>query len=132
VIAEKLPESPWIPLGDRIVCVDVTPGGDIILPEGAKREAEDFRLEVVEIGDEVKKIKVGDHLEGQPRVTSLPGNRNNKTGEKYIYPELNMLRVAIPFGPVRRFAGHKMDEAIAWRDKELKKRKLWPRKHPKR
>jgi hypothetical protein len=62
MIAEKLPESPWTPLGDRIICVDVTIHGTIVLPDGARPRPEDVRLEIVEIGDEVKKLKIGDHV----------------------------------------------------------------------
>lgn len=60
----------------------------------------------------------------------IPGNSNSKTGERFIYFERlgKLLRVVTPNGDgtyrMKRFSSSRWDEAIQYRDREMRKLKL--------
>ena len=60
MIRDPKPESPWIPLWDHIVMIDVTPPTAILMPETAKRNPADVRLEVIAAGPDCKQAQIGD------------------------------------------------------------------------
>lgn len=66
-------ESPWIPLGDRIVAVrhDHKLSSGLVLPDVAKPDPLKTRYEVVAVGAGAKEIKVGDHVVFVPNAPTM-------------------------------------------------------------
>ena len=60
---------------------------------------------------------------------NIRGIATSTSGEMYVSPERGglMIRVSVPVSKgvraVRRFAAHRMDEALKWRDSMLKGKK---------